>query len=264
MHVAEAGVVEGHAGQILSVGHLVAGLNILAVGHGRAQVVGNQLDGLDGTGVCNGCGDGRDIGFDGMGQGVHAGGSGQGCWLADHQHRVIDGDLGCAAPVDDGHLHLGVGVGDDAEAGHFRGGPGGGIDGHEGRHRLGAFVHALEVADMPAVADDQTDALGAVVRAAAAQRDDRITLIVLIGLDAVMNILVRRVGFGAVEDHDADTGALDALLDLIRHPDGGNSLIGHQQSLASAEGLDLITGLLGTANTHEGDGGDKKAISLIC
>ena len=46
VHVPQTGVVEGHPGKILGVGHAFTGFHVLTVGHGLAQVLGNQTDGL--------------------------------------------------------------------------------------------------------------------------------------------------------------------------------------------------------------------------
>ncbi len=199
-----------------------------------------------------------------MGQGVHAGGSGQGGGLADHQHGIVDRDIGGAAPVDDGHLDLCVRVGDDAEAGHLRSSAGGGVDGDKGGHGFGAFVDALEVADVAAIADDQADPFGAVVGAAAAEGDNGVTAVVLIHRQAVVNVLVGGIRLGAVENDDLDAGRLDLLLDLVGHPHGRDPLVGDQQGLGAAEGLDLVAGLLGAADAHERNGRNEKSESLIC
>lgn len=53
--------------------------------NGGAQVLGNQLDGHHGAGIGHRGGDGGDIGFDGVGQGIHAGGGGETGWLGQHQ-----------------------------------------------------------------------------------------------------------------------------------------------------------------------------------
>lgn len=43
VHVTQARVVEGHAGQELGVGHLLAGVQIIPPVDGGTQVSGNQL-----------------------------------------------------------------------------------------------------------------------------------------------------------------------------------------------------------------------------
>ena len=114
--------------------------------------------------------------------------------------------FGVTAPVDDRHFDVGVGVGDDAETGHLRGGAGGGVDGEEGGHRLVGLVDPFEVADVAAVADDHADPLAAVVGAAAAEGDDAVALVLLVDLDAGMDVGVGRVRFGAVEDDRLEAG----------------------------------------------------------
>ena len=58
MDIAKAGVVEGHSGQELSVGHAIAGHHVLAIGNRGGQVVAHQFDGLDGACVGYRRGDG--------------------------------------------------------------------------------------------------------------------------------------------------------------------------------------------------------------
>ena len=65
VHVPQTGVVEGHPGKILGVGHAFTGFHVLAVGHGLAQVLGNQTDGLFRAGVRHRRGVGGNVRFDG-------------------------------------------------------------------------------------------------------------------------------------------------------------------------------------------------------
>src|SRR6185369_6455273 len=222
-----------------------------AVGNGGAQVLGDKFDRLDGAGVGNRGGYDGDIGLDRVGQGVHAGGCSQGSGLADHQDRIVDGDIRGAAPVDDGHLHMGIGVGDDAEAGHFRGSTGSSVDGQKRRHRLGGFVDTLEVADVAAVTDHEANAFGAVVGAAAPQRHDTVALVLLVNLHAVMNVGVGRVRLGAVEDYRLQAGSFQLALDLVGNTHLGKAGIGYDQQLGSAKCLGLSPGFLGTTDAHQ-------------
>jgi len=96
MHVAEARIVEGHPGQVLGIGHVVAGNHVGAVGHGRAQVLRNQLDRHQGAGVGDRRGDDRNISFYGVGQSIHTRCGGECRGHAGHQQRIIDGDRGLA------------------------------------------------------------------------------------------------------------------------------------------------------------------------
>src|SRR6185369_15917676 len=204
--ITEAGVVEGHTGQVFGVSHLVAGFQIVSVSHGRSQPFGYQLDRLDGAGVGDRGGNGGNVRLDRVGQRVHAGGGSQRGGHGHHQERIVDRNVGGAAPVDDGHLHMGVGVGGDAEAGHFACRAGGGVDGQERRHRFGGLVYPFEVANVAAVADHEAHPLAAVMGAAAPQRHDPVTLVVLIHLNSGMYVLVGGVRLGAVEDDRLQAG----------------------------------------------------------
>ena len=63
----------------------------------------------------------------------------------------------------------------DAETGHLRSGTSGGVDGQVGRHGLGGFIHALEVMDLAAVGNNQTNTFTAVMGGTAAQGDQGVT-----------------------------------------------------------------------------------------
>ena len=77
VHVAEAGVVEGHAGEIFGVAHTFTGFLVGAVGDGAAEVAVDVFHGLFSAGIGHGGGGGGNISFHGVGQGVHAGGGGE-------------------------------------------------------------------------------------------------------------------------------------------------------------------------------------------
>lgn len=114
-----------------------------AVGHGR-------------------CGGGH-IGFHGVGQGVHAGSRSQGRRHAYHEQRVVNGHVGGHAPVHDSHFHMTGFVGDDAEAGHFRRGAGGGVHGHIRGKTLGGLVDPFVILNLSSVGNEQAHALAAVM-----------------------------------------------------------------------------------------------------
>ena len=65
------------------------------------------------------------------------------------------------------------------------------------------LVDAFVVADVSAAGDDEANALTAVVRTAAAQRDDAVALILQIGLHAITDINVGWVRFRPVVDRRA-------------------------------------------------------------
>jgi hypothetical protein len=62
-------------------------------------------------------------------------------------------------------------VGDDAKTRHFAGRAGGGVDRDQRQLRLGRFVHAFVITDVSAVGGNQRNALDAIVRRSASQRN---------------------------------------------------------------------------------------------
>ena len=242
--VAQRGVIESNARQILGVGHLVPGLHVVAVGHRLGQVLVDHLHRHQGGGVGEYVGGGGDIGLNGVGHGVHTGGGGEGSGHPLHEDRVVDGDLGGDSPVHNGHFHLAGGVGDDAETGDLRGGAGGGVDGHQGDHVLGGLVHALVVVDGAAVAGHQADALGAVVGGAAAQRDDRVAVVGVEEGHASFDIFIGGVGFGAVKDHRRDPGIRQDPGDAADHVRLSQELVGDDHGVldiqAHKQGADFL------------------------
>ena len=201
MHVAQRRIVERHAGEKLRVGHVLPCGKVATVTHGQTQVVADQRHGLQGAGVSDRVGGGRDVGFDRVSQRVHASGSGQAFRHRNHQRRVVDRQQRRDVTVDDGHFHVTRLVGDDAEPGHLAGGAGGGVDRDQRQLRLARLINAFVIANLPAIGRTQRDALGAVVRRPTAQRHHEITTTFLEQAQTALDIGDARVRFGAVENH---------------------------------------------------------------
>ena len=261
VHIAQACVVEGHAGQELGIGHLLAGMEILPLMHGGAKVFGNQCDGHHGAGIGDRGGGGGDIGLNGVGQGIHAGSGGETGRLGQHQLGIVDRHQRGNVLVDDGHFHVARFVGDDAEAGHLGGGTGGGVDGDKRQLRLGGAIHPFVILDAATVGGDQRDALGAVVGRAATQRDDAITAVGLDHRQTRFDVAGSGVGFGLIENSAFNAMFSQQGGELGDHADLVEDLVGDDQRLAIAVTLDIGGGLLQTAGTHQVNSGN---IELEC
>ena len=107
------------------------GFLILTVFHRTRQVFHDQFHRLAGDCIGERRGLGRDIGFNGMGQRIHAGGGGEARWHAQHQFRIVDGNGRRDVLVNNRHFYMGLLIGDDAEPGHLGGSAGRGVDGYQ-------------------------------------------------------------------------------------------------------------------------------------
>ena len=262
MNMTEAGVVEGHAGKVFSIAHAFAGFLVLTVGNGATQITVDVFDGLFSAGVRHGSGSGGYIGFHGMSQSIHAGSGGQGRRHTHHENGVVNGDAGSAAPVDDGHLNLAGNVGDDAEAGHFRSGTGSGVHSDVGREGLAGLVHAFVILNLAAVADEEADALAAVMGAAAAEGDEAVAVVFLINGGCVCNILICGVRNGAVKDNIGDAAFIENVSDLLKDTAGDDTLIRYYKRMLGAKALQTVGDFLTAVRTDESHSRNKEGSDL--
>lgn len=127
----------------------------------------DHRDRLQGTGIGDGCRGSGDVGFHGVGQGVHPRGGGQPFRHTAHQFGIVDGENRGNVFVYDSHLDVALHIGDDAEARHFGGGTGGGIDGDQRQLGMLRAIHPLIVADIATIGRHEGDPLGAIMRRSA-------------------------------------------------------------------------------------------------
>ena len=263
---AQANVREAHAGDILTKSHALAagaGLAGLGLGNGVAQVLADQLDGLKVEHVGELPSALGGVALDGVGQSVHAGGSGQAGGHGSHHVGVDDGDLGGVVGVDAHELADLLGVGDDVVDGHLSSGTGGRRHG-DGEHGVVlSGSNALEAADIGelGVVDDDADGLGSVHRGAATDGHDSISLGGLEGLDAVLDVLDSGVGLDLGVEAPSDAGGIE----LVGHLSGNAKLdqigVGADEDLLVAATLELAGDLLDGAGTMIRNGVENETIS---
>lgn len=227
MDIAEGGVVERDTGEVLCIGHFIAGAHVVAVGHCLWQIFVDHFDGLEGGCVGQRVGIGRHVGFDGVGHGVHTGGCGEGWWHAFHELWVVDCDFWRDAPVDDGHLDVAAGIGDDAETGDLRCGTGCGVDGEHWHEVFGGFVNAFVIVDAAAVGSNEGNAFGAVVGGTAAEGDDGVAGVVVEEINTGFDVFVGWVWFCTIEHHGVHAGFFEDADDAICHAGAGEEFVGN-------------------------------------
>ena len=262
VHVPQTGVVEGHPGKILGVGHAFTGFHVLAVGHGLAQVLGNQTDGLFRAGVRHRRGVGGNVRFDGVRQGVHTRGCGQGRRHTDHKDRVIDRDVGSQEPVHNGHLHMAFLIGDHAEARQFRSGARRRVDGDVVRQHVVDLIHAFILINRAAVGKQDAYALAAVVRGAAADGNQAVAAVGLILGDAFGHVFIGGIRHGLVIDAVRDVVAVQNVRNDLEDPRVHDALVGDDQRLGDMVGVDIMRDTVARAHADQGNARNKKTVHL--
>ncbi len=215
MDDAEADVGEALARNILRKSHAFAAFSrVLA---GAAEVLGDELDGLEVEHIGHFPGGLGDVAFDGVGESVHAGGGGQAAGHGGHHVGVNDGDFGDVVGVDADELALLFHVGDDVVDGDFGGGAGGGRDGDGEDGVILGGSNAFKASDVRefGVVGDDADGLGGVHGGAAADSDDGVRARFGKGLAAGLDVFNGRVGLDLAEEGIGDTGGVEDVAYLF-------------------------------------------------
>ena len=137
------------------------------------------------------------VAFNGVGQCVHTGGSGQTCGHRAHHFGIDDRHDGHVVRIDADEFALFLNIGDDIVDGDFGCGAGGGRDGDNGNAGLLCVRYALKGAHVGKfrVVDYDADGLGGVHGGTAADGDQIIRAGCLECRNAVGNVLDGGIGF---------------------------------------------------------------------
>ena len=148
----------------------------------------------------------RDVALDRVGERVHAGEGRETLGHRRHHLGIDERNDRNVVRVDADELALLLDVGDDVVDRNFSRSAGGRRNGENREARLLGRGDALERADIRElrVGDDYADGLGGVHGAAAANRDDAVGLRLLRGLDAVLDVLDRRVRLDVGVERELD------------------------------------------------------------
>ena len=247
MDDAQADVGEAHTGNVLAQSHALAALR--GVLHSAAQVLGNQLDGLEMEHIGDGAVALGDVALDGVGQGVHAGSGGQALGHAGHHIGIDYGDLGDVVGVHADELALLLDIGDDVVDRDLGSGAGGG--GHRnGEHGVllggGNALQAADVREL-GVVDDDADGLGGIHGGAAADGADAVSLGSLKGGNAVLNVLDGGVGLDLAVNAVGKAGGVQQVGDLLGDAELDQIGVRADESLLVAAGGQLGNDVLDCA-----------------
>ena len=211
-----------------------ARLQVVAVGVGAAEVLVDEAHPLQRDALPHRVVEGRTVGLQAVGQGVHP-------RTRRDRLRHADGELGVGdhhrwqhLGVEDDLLYVRGGVGDDAGAPDLRPGAGGGGDGDRGCDgvRIGTgppVAHVLEVPDRAGLAGHEGDHLAEVERRPAAEGNDAVMIACAKGGNAGIEVLLGGIGVDLGEDRAAEAARLQDVESGLRHRELGQAAIGHEQ-----------------------------------
>ena len=232
---------------------------LLPVGDGDRQPLLDQPHAFQRDPLAERMEEGAAIGFQAVRQRIHAGPRRDLGRQADGEFRIGNHHLGQHQRVEDDLLGVVAGIGDDRGAADLRAGAGGGRHGDDRRDavRIGArppVLAILEIEDRARLAGHEGDQLADVHGRAAAEGDDAVMAAGLVGGDAVLEVLQRRIAVDLGEDRD---GNLRLLQDVERRGHDrqvDKARIGDQQRPGDA-GCGKRIGQFGDAAGTEADGG---------
>ncbi|MNC17330.1 hypothetical protein D3C75_652050 [compost metagenome] len=191
-----------------------------------------------------------------MGQGIHAGGGGDGRRQLQGQCRVEDGQAREQPRADDHRLEQRALVGEHGRRRAFAAGTGGGRDGEDRQRRLGQFVVALVVEDVARVGGHRRHTLGGVDAAAAAHADHGGAVALFQQRHGSVEHVGAGVGFNGAEQLVVDARLLQRGEEAGQDASVDQALVGDHQQGAVHVRLEQRTGLVGQARATFGNGGE--------
>ena len=260
--------LEGGSAHRRGAHHVRARLEVVAVGDSLRQILEHEAHALDGDAFGHRMIARRAIGFEAMGERVHAGARGDEGRHADGQFRIADDHARHHLGVKDHLLGLRRLLGDDAGAADLRARS---RRGRHGNHRgdlvgVGArppIADILEIPERPRLPGHEGDDLAGIEAGAAAESDDPVMAALAEGGDAGFKIYVDRVRLNVGEHRhgkprvfqDADGALGDGELSEPR--------VGDQQRPIDTRAAAGVGELLDTAGA-ESDGGRVAPIGGRC
>ena len=214
--------------------HVAARLQVAAVGVGAAQVLVDEAHPLQRDALAHGVVEGRAVGLQAVGQGVHPRARRDRLRHADGELGIGDHHHGQHLGVEDDLLHPRLGVGDDAGAPNLGPGARGGGNGDGGRDgvRIGAgppVAHVLEVPDRAGLAGHEGDHLAQIQRRAAAEGDDAVMAARAVGGDAGIEVLLGGIGVDLGEDRAAEPALIQNVESPLSHRQRRQAAVGHEE-----------------------------------
>ena len=228
---------------------------------GSTQVRAEQLHRRQCLAVAVRVGLGADIGFDGVGQGIDAGVSGDASRYRQGQFIVDQRGSRHEAETNAEHLLVLVGIGNDGETGRFGTGAGGGRDGDDRQALLADIARELVVAHLAAELAQDRDRLGRIDRAAATEGDDRVVIARFDFIHTGQNRGFSGFGQGVGKKVAGNAGFAQCCLQVIHITQLDHHRIGNDQWVAAAQGRQYFRSLATGAGTYFHQAGQNDSVA---
>ncbi|MPN24401.1 hypothetical protein SDC9_171799 [bioreactor metagenome] len=161
----------------------------------------NHGDRFQRTCIGNRRGSNRHVSFDSVGQRIHTGSRRQRLRHADHQRGVVNRQQRRNVLIHNRHFNVAYFIGDDAEAGHFRGRTRRGVDGDHRQLRFCRTVYTFVIANIATVSRHQRNTFCTIVWRTATERNNAITVVFSQHLQASGNVAGRGIRMRTVVNY---------------------------------------------------------------
>ena len=246
VHNAEQARGEGQAGEALGLVHVLAALVVARVGNG--QPLGDLTDAVQGVGIGEHGGSGRDVGLEAVRKGIHASVRAELLGHGVGELGVDNGDIGRDVEVGQRVLDAVLVIGDDREGGYLGSGARSGANGAEVGllTQLGEGERLDDVVELLiGILVEHPHGLCGVDRRAAADSNDPVGAKLLHGLGALLHGLDRRVRLDTLEQLDLEASVLQVLLDILQEAAAAHAVAaGDDDGLLALEVLHLVASAL--------------------
>lgn len=189
-----------------------------------------------------------------MYQRINAGTGGQEGVHGQGGFRIDQGYIRHHCLADNGELNPFALVGNDHELRHIGRGAGGGRDQHQRRAGDVDGIHPFEFENAAAVRGHDADGLGAIHRAAAANRDNRGAAVLVVFLGTEHDLLDARVGRDSGKQVVGNILLLQAVLHIPYPAGGQHAGVGYDQHLFGTETTDEAANPVAAAGTEDNFG----------
>ena len=237
---------DGHTGQSVGQNHLVPSFVVSRIVVDLGQILNRQAHGLQREHLADGVTVLGDEGLKGMEQSVAAGAGNQMLGQSCHEVGVDDGNLGEDQRIHQTLLIQSGVVGEDGGGVAFAASTCGGGEADDGQSGGADTLCGDVVKNVAFLAGHESDALGGVHCAAAAQTDDQITLLFCCEISAFANRGSHGICFRLGKYFAVHTGLGQQTLNSLGKTVKGLTGVGDQQGLL-AQSCSMGTDLLSSA-----------------